>query len=382
MKFIPFGKPVIKKNIIFKIKKILNSGQLVHGVYQKKFEELFKKENKSKFVTTVSNCTSGMFLFYILKKLKKGDEVIMPATTHVATANAIEATGAKPVFVDVNLKNGSINLDQAKKKINSRTKGLVVVHYLGFLVDIEKLSYFKRKGLFIVEDCALALGSSYKNIKVGNFGDYASFSFYPVKHITTGEGGMIVCKKKKDFEKTLSLKSFGYFYKNGLKKERYNYDVKDCGLNFRLNEISCCLGESQLLDLNKIKKIRKNNYLLMKKKFSSISEITFMDDIRKNYNPNYYAFSVILNNRNVEFRNQFIKNLKEEGVGASVYYPKPIPEMQYYKKKYMIKENFPNSKILSYNSFVLPIGQHITKQDINVIFNKFQKVLKKLNRAK
>ena len=112
MKLIPFGKPIINKNVIKELKKILDSGQLVHGKYQKEFENSFKKINKSSHVTTVSNCTSGMFLYYLSQKLKKVDEVIVPATTHVATA---------------------------KKKINSRTKGIVVVHYLGFPVDINKL---------------------------------------------------------------------------------------------------------------------------------------------------------------------------------------------------------------------------------------------------
>tara|TARA_B100000902_G_C27190299_1_gene853558 strand:- start:54 stop:1193 length:1140 start_codon:yes stop_codon:yes gene_type:complete len=375
MKNIPFGKPVIDPKVIPKIKEILNSGQLVHGVYQKNFEEIFKKQNNSAYVTTVTNCTSGMFLYYMSKKLKKGDEVIVPATTHVATAHAIEATGAKPVFVDVNIENGSINLDQAKKKINSKTRGLVVVHYLGFPINIEQLSYFRKKGLFIVEDCALAIGSSYNNIKVGNFGDCASFSFYPVKHITTGEGGMIILKNKKDFLNILSLKSFGYFHKKGLKKTRYNYDVKDCGLNFRLNEISCCIGESQLKDFSKIKKIRNRNFKLMKKKFLNIPEVSFMDEKNKKYNPNYYAFSVTLNNKNKDYRNKFIQKLKNVGIGASVYYPKPLPEMDYYKKKYNIKEKFSNSKIISYNSFVLPIGQHINQNDIEYIYQNFKKII-------
>lgn len=375
MKNIPFGKPIINQNVNFKIKKILKSGKLVHGIYQRNFEEIFKRQNNSKYVTTVTNCTSGMLLYYMSKNLKKGDEVIMPATTHVATANTIETTGAKPVFVDVNIEDGSINLDEAKKKINSKTKGLVVVHYLGFPVDIDKLSYFKKKGLFIVEDCALALGSSYKKKMVGNFGDFASFSFYPVKHITTGEGGMIISKNKNDYNKILSLKSFGYFHKKGLTKERYNYDVNDCGLNFRLNEISCCIGESQLENFKKIKKIRKENYIKMHEKLSDISEINFMKAKNKNYQPNYYAFSITLNNRNKEYRNEFIQKLKNRGIGSSVYYPKPIPEMLYYKKKYSIKEKFFNSKIISYNSLVLPIGQHIKKSDIDYISNNIKKII-------
>ncbi len=374
MKSIPFGKPIIKKNINKVLEKIIKSGLLVHGPYQKKFERSFSEINKSKFVTTVSNCTSGMLLYYFCKKLKKNDEVLMPATTHVATANAIEATGAKPIFVDVNIQDGNINLDEAKKKITKNTRGIVVVHYLGFPVDIEKLSYFKKKKLFIVEDCALSLLSSFKNKYVGNFGDCASFSFYPVKHITTGEGGMVILNNKKDYQKILSLKSFGYFHPYKKNRARYNYDVKDCGLNFRLNEISCALGEYQLKEIKKIKEIRKKNFFYAKKLFHKIDGISVLEKKDSKIDPNYYAISIIFKEKSKQFRDKFIEKLKNKGIGSSVYYPKPVPEMLYYKKKYKIKEKFNNSKKISYNSIVLPISQHISKNDIDYIFKSFKKI--------
>ena len=113
----------------------------------------------------------------------------------------------------------------------------------------------------------------------------------------------------------------------------------------------------------------------MHEKLSDISEINFMKAKNKNYQPNYYAFSITLNNRNKEYRNEFIQKLKNRGIGSSVYYPKPIPEMLYYKKKYSIKEKFFNSKIISYNSLVLPIGQHIKKSDIDYISNNIKKII-------
>ena len=375
MRSIPFGKPIINNNVNKIFQNIINSGLLVHGPYQKKFEKSFSKINNSKFVTTVSNCTSGMFLYYLTKKLKRNDEVLVPATTHVATANAIEAAGAKPVFVDVNIQDGNINLNEAKKKITKRTKGIVVVHYLGFPVDIQKLNYFRKKKLFIVEDCALSLLSSYNNKYVGNFGDCASFSFYPVKHITTGEGGMVTLRNKDDFEKILSLKSFGYFHPSKKNKTRYNYDVKDCGLNFRLNEISCAIGDSQLGEIKKIKKIRKKNFLYAKKLLNKINGIKILEKKDAKTDPNYYAISIIFENNSKNFRDKFIEKLKKKGVGSSVYYPKPVPEMLYYRKKYKIKEKFINSKKISYNSLVLPISQHIKKKDIEYIFKSFKKIL-------
>ena len=130
--------------------------------------------------------------------LKKGDEVILPSQTHVATAHSIEITGAKPIFVDSDdAQTGNIDIKKIKKKINSRTKAICVVHFLGKPVDMDKISKLTKKhNLYLIEDCALALGAKFKNKHVGTYGDFSAFSFYPAKHITTADGGMLGIKKK------------------------------------------------------------------------------------------------------------------------------------------------------------------------------------------
>ena len=167
--------------------------------------------------------------------------------THVASAHSIEITGANPVFIDSKISDGNINCQLIEKKINKKTKGILVVHYI-ILVDLDKILYLKNI-IFVIEDCALALGSKYKDKHVGLFGDLGVFSFYPVKHITTIEGGMLITNNKKIAKKIVKLKSFGY--SRSLNKETPGlYDVDSLGINYRMNEVSSSIGIEQLKNLN------------------------------------------------------------------------------------------------------------------------------------
>ena len=182
MNKIPFGKPIVS-NLEFKsVLKVLKSGKYVHGNKTFEFENSFKKFTKSNYATSLSSCTAGMHLFYLSIGLKKGDEVIVPAQTHVATAHAVEIVGAKPVFVDCELKSGNIDINKIEKKITKKTKAIVVVHFLGVPVNMIKINKIAKKyKLAVLEDCALAVGSKIKNKYVGTFGDMSIFSFQQQK---------------------------------------------------------------------------------------------------------------------------------------------------------------------------------------------------------
>ena len=159
---------------------------------------------------SVSSCIAGMHLIYFSIGLGIGDEVIVPAQTHIATAHAVELTGAKPVFVDAENETGNIDHTKIEAAINENTKAVAVVHYLGVPVNMEAIKKITQKyNLFLLEDCALAPGAYYKNVHVGLYGDAGVFSFYPVKHITTAEGGIIILKDKKLASKLRLKKAFG-----------------------------------------------------------------------------------------------------------------------------------------------------------------------------
>ena len=167
----PFGKPIFdNRKYLANIKSILNSGNLVHGMFMSKFENKFKKFTSAKDAISVSSCTTGMQLFYHVLGISNGDEVIVSAQTHVATAHAIESSGAKPIFVDSELNSGNLRISDIEKKITKKTKAITIVHYLGNPVDMIEINKLAKKyNLFVLEDCALALGAKINKKHVGLF---------------------------------------------------------------------------------------------------------------------------------------------------------------------------------------------------------------------
>ena len=209
MKNIKFAEVNIKKNDLKLVNKVLTSGWLAHGKHSEEFEKQICKFTKAKYAVTVSSCTAGLHLSFLAYGLKKGDEVIVPAMTHTATAHAIEYTGARAVFCDIDYKTGNICTSSFKKKITYKTKAVAVVHMAGFAANIDEILSVCKKNIKIIEDCAHALGTTYKNKHVGLFGLAGVFSFYPTKQITTGEGGVLISNNKIFIEKIKKLKAFG-----------------------------------------------------------------------------------------------------------------------------------------------------------------------------
>ena len=373
----PFGKPIFNNSkYLTAIRSIFNSGKLVHGQYMDKFEDDFKKFTKAADAISVSSCTTGMQLFYKVLGISEGDEVIVSSQTHVATAHAIESSGAKPIFVDSEAHSGNLRISDIEKKINKKTKAITVVHYLGNPVDMIAINKLAKKyKLFVLEDCALALGTKIKKKHAGLYGDAGFFSFYPVKHMTTGEGGMIILNSNKFSKKIRKMRAFGYNKNLNQRKIPGQYDVDSFGFNFRMGEINASIGSIQLMSLRKFLSIRRKNYKTLLdnlKAFKSFSILKHLED--KNYQSSYYCFSLILNSKLSKSRKLIIKKLNSEGLGTSIYYPKPVPLLQYYKKKYKYKDkDFQVSKMISQNSICLPIGQHLSSKDIKNII----KIIKK-----
>ena len=380
----PFGKPIFDNNLYMNsIKKILDSGKLVHGSNLEEFENSFKKFTKAQDAISVSSCTTGMQLFYNVLQISNGDEVIVSSQTHVATAHAIESCGAKPVFIDSEKDTGNIKIDDIEKRINKKTKAITIVHYLGNPVNMEKIKKLAKKyNLYILEDCALALGAKIKKKHVGLFGDAGFFSFYPVKHMTTGEGGMIIIKNKKFSKIIRKMRAFGYNKNLNQRKIPGQYDVDTFGFNFRMGEINASIGINQLKNQKQFNYTRKKNYNFLLKNLNNFKSFNILKHLEDNkYQSAYYCFSLILNDKIKNKRKQLIKNLNKMGLGTSIYYPKPVPLLKYYKKKYGFKdENFKNSKVISENSICLPIGPHLSIKDLKeiikilkLVFNMYEK---------
>jgi len=373
---VPFGRPDITNKEIKAVVKVLKNPILAHGPLAHEFEKLFSRFTGSKFATTVSSCTAGMHLFYLANNIKNGDEVIVTSQSHISTAHSISLTGAKPIFIDCNSLNGTIDTNQIEKKISKKTKAISLVHHLGNPSDMkEVIKIAKKNNLLVLEDCATALGARINNKHVGNFGNVGVFSFYPIKHITTGEGGIIISNDKKIIDKINMLKAFGVNKSYLKRRVPGEYDANLLGLNYRMNEISAAIGIEQIKRFPKFLTIRKKNYKYLVSKIIKKESFNIIKFENKPFYGSYYCLCLIINDRTIN-RLEIINKLNKEGVGTSIYYPKPIPEMSYYKKKYGYSPSkFKNAEKFSYRSIALPLGTHLTNKDLNLIANSINKVL-------
>ncbi len=358
---IKFSIPNIKTSDIKIVSKIIKSGWLTHGKYTSLFEKEFKKFTMSKYAISVSSCTAGLHLSCLASGFKKGDEIIVPAQTHTATAHAVEYTGARAIFADIDFKSGNINLENIKKKVTKNTKGLIIVHMAGYPCEVEKIkSFCKKKKIILLEDCAHGVGTKFKNKHVGNFGVSGSFSFYPTKQITTGEGGMVITNDYEFYKKIKKLKAFGIDKDIKDRKKQGDYDVKSLGFNYRMTDFQAALGYKQII---KYKKNLKKRQLIAEQYIKNFSNIKNISHMPYSKNCSFFIFQIFCKNRD-----KILKKLKEMNIGVSVHYAKCLPKMTYYKKKYNLNINdFKNSDIYGSTNISLPVYPKLTIQEVNKI---------------
>jgi len=365
---IPFGRPVIGEEERAAVQDVLNGPILVHGPRSVAFEEAFAKWVGAPYAVSCSSCTAAMHLVYFTLGLGPGDEVIVPAQTHVATAHAIELTGAKPVFVDAELRTGNADISAIEAQITSRTRAIAVVHYLGVSVDMKAVNTIaKRHGLFVLEDCALAIGTRFDGIHAGLLGDVGCFSFYPVKHMTTAEGGMIITRDGALAEKLRHARAFGVDRHMGERKIPGVYDVTALGFNYRMNEIEAAIGIEQIKRLDGFLQRRAANFGRLTRGLERNPKIQLFAEPAGTFN-SHYCLSIVLKPEIAEARFDIVSALNKRGVGTSIYYPKPVPHMTYYRDKYGYDlHSFPNAARISYHSIALPVGPHLSEADMDYV---------------
>jgi perosamine synthetase len=358
---IKFAKPDILKKDIKNVEKILKSGWLTHGQTTKNFEKEFRKFTNSKYSLTTSSCTSALHLACIGAGFKKNDEVIIPSMTHVATAHAVEYTGASVKIVDVDKLTGNLNLGIIKKNYSKKVKGIIIVHMSGIANEVKKiLKFCKDNNIKLIEDCAHALGSYCNNKHVGNFGLAGCFSFYPTKQITTGEGGMLITNNKSFFDRVKNLKAFGISKDISERKIPGDYDVNSIGYNYRMTEFQSSLGLDQIKRYKKNlfkRKIVAKRYIYNLKKNKQILYKKYSQDF------SYFVFQIFVNNRN-----EVISELNKNKIGFSIHYLNPLHNLSYYKKRYSLKKvNFKNTEIYAKKNISLPVYKSLTLKEVDII---------------
>jgi len=369
MSEIPFARPIIEREERDAVMEVLEGPILVHGPRATGFEDAFAAYCDAPHAISVSSCTAGMHLFYFAQGLGPGDEVIVPAQTHVATAHAVALTGATPVFVDAKPDTGNIDLAALEDAITERTRGIAVVHYLGVPVDVPRVTEIaKRHDLFVLEDCALAIGSRLNGTHAGLFGDVGVFSFYPVKHMTTAEGGMIITRDAALAERLRLRKAFGVDRTHGERAVPGHYDAVALGFNYRMNELQAAIGIEQVKKLDRFLGQRSRNYEALLGTLTEIEGISLFRPPAAPYENSHYCLSIMLDEDLVDRRPEIMSGMKAKGVGTSIYYPRPVPYMTYYRQSLGAAEGlFPVATHISDSSVALPVGPHLNEEDMGTV---------------
>ena len=364
---IRLAKPDISEETIIKVSEILRSGNLVQGEQVEKFEKDLKKYLDVKYAVVVSSGTAALHLSLLALGIKEGDEVIVPAFTYPATANVVEMVGATSIFVDINLNDFCIDVTRIEKAITEKTRAIIPVHEFGQAADIGPiLSIAKKHHLKIIEDAACALGTEYNNQKVGSFGDIGCFSFHPRKAITTGDGGVAVTNDKHLAHKLRSLRNHGVSTINN------KIEFICAGLNYRMTEFQAVLGINQLKTFNKHILYRMKLAKLYNKLLKNINWIK-LPELFKNRKMSYQSYHIIID-KDIN-RDALILYLKNNNIESN-YGAQALHVQNFFKKKYAIPKNrYKNSVVSFFSGIVLPIGSHVSDNDI---FNIVE-VIKKYN---
>ena len=375
---IPFGAPMIGAEERAAVADVLAGPVLVHGPVAAAFEKAFAAFTGAPHAVSVSSCTAGMHLVYFCLGYGPGDEVIVPAQTHVATAHAVELTGARPIFVDAEATTGNIAIEQIEAAITPRTRAIAVVHYLGVPVDMPLvMDIARRHNLFVLEDCALSPGASIDGMHTGLHGDAGVFSFYPVKHITTAEGGMVILRDAKLAARLMLKKAFGVDRSHGERKVPGIYDTVALGFNYRMSEIHAAIGIEQVKRLPGFLKQRSTNHTALANLLAGFAGFSVLPAPNTRLHSCHYCLAVMLDDTIAEKRPDIMAALTAHGIGSSIYYPQPVPRMTYYREKYGYNPlGYPVAASLSDRSIALPVGPHLGTSDMHTIAANLKDIIK------
>jgi len=371
------SQPNLDKKELKSIVKVYNKKWLLNGPTVQKFEKNFKKKFNFKYCSAVSSCTAGLQLVLSSLNLKKGDEVILSSFNFIAAGLSILQSGLKPVFVDLKKDSFDLDIEKLKKKINKKTKVIILTHFNGYLQPVDKLlkKIKKFKKLKIIEDASHVLGAHYKKKFSGKKTFAAAYSFGPTKMITTaGMGGMVVSENKNLIKKINILKSYGMnksSFSRAKLSNNWNYKIESLGNNFRMTEIQASVGIEQLKKIEKFIKKREDLKSAYKKLINN-KFVKFQESDCTSKSALIY-FAIILKNKKT--RDDLAKYLISKKISISVHWDPPLSQQRLFSN-YANKE-FKNSENLSGKILSLPLHTKLNFNEIEYISNKINMFFKK-----
>jgi len=381
---IPFHRPYITEEEIESVVDSLRNGWLTMGKKTIEFEERFKAYIGSQHVIAVNSCTAALHLALRVIDIKEGDEVIIPTTTFVATAEVVNYFNAKPVLVDVEKDTHLIDVEKIEEKITKRTKVIIPVHFSGQPADMDPIMELAKKyNLFVVEDAAHALPAWYKGRKIGTIGDITAFSFYATKTITTGEGGMATTDNPEWAERMRILRLHGISkdaWKRYTKEGSWEYDVLENGYKYNTTDINAALGLAQLKKADWLWERRKYIAERYNEAFKDYEEL-ILYKVKEDRTSSWHLYPLKLNLKALKIdRNRFIEELKNRGIGTSVHFI-PLYRFTYYREKFgYTPREFPNSEWVFERVLSLPIYPGMTEEEADYVIENVVDIVKTFRR--
>jgi len=374
--FLPLSRPSIGEKEIEEVVSCLKSGWITTGPLCKTFEEKFCEITSASYALSVSSGTAGMHLMLLGLGIKRGDEIITPSMTFASTLNMITLCGAKPVFVDVHYDTLNINVDLIEGKITKRTKGIIPVHFAGAPVDMDKvLGIAKKHDLFVIEDAAHGLGTYYKGVHVGGFGQSAIFSFHPLKNITTGEGGMIT-HNDDHLESQLRLLRFHGIERDAWK--RYGkggnpeYDIKMAGFKYNLTDFQAALGLAQLSRLEELNSRRRQLADLYRKELEGVEGLELPGVPAYPHTHAWHLFVIKVISMD---RERFMQKLSEYQIGYGIHFPAGH-RLSYIRERYKVKKGeLKETERASTQLVSLPLFPDMKEDDVSYVCEAVREIL-------
>jgi len=376
---LPFCQPDISEEEIAEVVDTIRSGWLTTGPKTRLFEERFRDYVGSKHAVAVSSCTAGLHLMLMAAGIGEGDDVITTPLTFCATVNTILLQRATPVLADICLDDYNIDPEQVEAKVTPRTKAIMAVHYGGQPCRMDELAAIARRhNLLLFEDAAHASGAAYRGKMIGSIGDATAFSFYVIKNMTTGEGGMVTTNNDELEDKIRLLRLHGMSHdawKRYDAKGSWYYEVLACGLNYKMTDVQSALGLHQLTRLNGFIERRARIVDDYTRRLARLPELV-LPKAREEVHHAWHLYPIWLQGERLSIgRDALIEELKARGIGTSVHFI-PIHYHPYYQQTLGVKQgDFPNTDRLFAGLLSLPLFPRMTDDDVARVSDAVEEII-------
>ncbi len=373
---IPYGRQHIDEDDIQAVIDVLRSDRLTQGPAVIAFEQALADYCGAKYAVVMSNGTAALHAAYIAAGISKGDEFITSPLTFVATVTAGVFEGAVPVFVDIDEETGNIDAQEIEKKITKKTKAIVPIHYTGRPANLDAIiSIAKKYNIPVVADACQALGASYNGKKIGNISDLATFSFHPVKSITTGEGGAVLTNNKKYYD------TMKRFITHGVEKENFEYqkpgdwyfEMQTKGYNYRLTDIQAALGNSQLKKLDIFIEKRRKLAIRYHEVLKDIKHIILPPQDTKEIQSAWHLYVVRLSPNLVQHKPEIFAELIKRGIGVQVHHV-PVHMHPFYHKRGHKNGDFPKVEKWYNAAISLPLFPDLTESEQDKVVENLKNI--------